>query len=138
MGALAELAKPIQEAKQMAARAAADAKPPPNEAHLKEAPKPKAQASKRKNRIDQEEVSEEDCDEDDEEDWRPEGYDPMEEEEAQVQTMERLQEILDKPNVGKEDFKKIAEKIHSDLYQRTKDRWTASGRKARSRSPRTG
>eukprot|EP00972_Heterocapsa_arctica_P064981 9592561-Heterocapsa_arctica.AAC.1 len=63
MQALAELAKPIQEAKIEAARAAAEIKPP-NDAILKQAPKPRAPAKKRKpgNRLDDSEPSDEDYD----------------------------------------------------------------------------
>eukprot|EP00972_Heterocapsa_arctica_P056135 8281621-Heterocapsa_arctica.AAC.1 len=62
----------------------------------------------------------------------------MEEQAAQDQTMEHLQELLNKFNISKEEFQKVAEKIHNDIYRRRKDRWTAAGRKARSRSPRSG
>eukprot|EP00972_Heterocapsa_arctica_P046503 6862996-Heterocapsa_arctica.AAC.1 len=65
MQALAELAKPIQEAKLAADRAAAEAQPS-NAAILRQPPKPRVPATKRKeaeaNRLDQEEPEDDDED----------------------------------------------------------------------------
>eukprot|EP00972_Heterocapsa_arctica_P082304 12128550-Heterocapsa_arctica.AAC.1 len=67
MQALAELAKPIQEAELVAARAAAEVQPP-NAAILRQPPKPRVPATKRKeagrNRVDQDDPSDEDDEED--------------------------------------------------------------------------